>query len=174
MVRKILMLLVLFSLGGIPLLGAEESIKIGFVNLEKALYQSVTGKNALEEIKKDFEEKQSLINKKEGEIKRLESELLSQRLILSESVLKEKEYRYKKKIKELERMRDDLQQELDRKRNELVQNLLKRLRKIIHRIGEEEGYTAILENSLLLYQSPVLDLTEKIIQKFDEKVKEKQ
>lgn len=149
--------------------GAEPSLKIGYVDLQKAARESKAGKEAFALLKKDFDQKQAIIEKRQNEIQKLQGELNQQGLLLTEESKKDKEEVYVKKLKDLKRYIDDSNQELQKKEKELTQKIFLELVKIIDKIGKEGQYTLIFERQEgLLYASQAIDVTDEVMKRYDQ------
>jgi outer membrane protein len=57
-----------------------------------------------------------------------------------------------------------------KKEGELTGEIIKEIRAVVRQIGQEEGYTLILEGAegQILYSTKDIDLTETVIKKFNE------
>lgn len=174
--RKLIVFLGIFVVGslcgglGYPTLArAEAPLKIGYVDLQKAARESKAGKDAFATLKKDFDQKQTIIEKRQTEIQKLQAELNQQGLLLTEESKKDKEEAYVKKLKDLKRYIDDSNQDLQKKEKELTQKIFLELVKIIDKIGKDSQYTMIFERQEgLLYASQGIDLTEEVMKRYDQ------
>jgi outer membrane protein len=153
----------------------QAQTKIGLVNLQRALDESVAGKNAVNDMRKVFESKQKIIESKKADLKQMQQELNSQSSLLSEEAKKEKLTLYQQEMKELQRLVQDSNEELKRKENELVAKIARELREVVKEIGREQHYDLILEyqESGVLYKSDLVDLTSQVIERYDKEKKSK-
>jgi len=73
-------------------------------------------------------------------------------------------------LRDYQRLVADSQKEVKKKEGELTGDIIKELRGIVQKIGQEEGYTLILESAegQILYAAKEIDLTETVIKKFNE------
>ncbi len=151
----------------IPLPAGAE-MKIGVVDLQKALNQSERGKRAKEELKAEFDAKTKEIEAKKAEIEALRRELQKKGVLLSPKARTEKEEEYRTKLRDLKYAIDDAKAELATKENELSSQILKELVDMIRKKGRKEGYALILEaNGGVIYVAPSLDITSKVIKAYD-------
>jgi len=166
--KKVFFFIILLSLFT-PSTWATE-IKIGYVDLNKALNESDRGKEAIKTLEEMVKTKQALIDEKGKEIKKLDEEIAKQASILTPETMKKKQEQRERLVKEYNRMLRDSQEEVQKKQAEFMQDILKDLREIIKKIGEEEGYTVIFEiaEGSILYIPKELDLTDKVIKRFNE------
>ncbi len=152
---------------------ASSDLKIGYVDLNRALNQSREGKKAIKILKDMLKANEERINKKADEIKKLEEEIAKQASILNPDAIKEKKEEHEKLVRDFQRLRKDSQDEFQKKQSDFVQKIYKDMREILVKIGKKEGYTVIFERNEggILYISEKLDLTDKLIRKFNKSSK---
>ncbi len=145
-------------------------LKIGYVDLNKALNESESGKKAKKILEDMINSKQTVIAKKEDEIKTLKEEFDKQSSVLTPEAAKEKQDQLNKLMREGQRMVNDFQEEIKKKETELTQEIQKDLIDIVNKLGKDEGYTIVFEKgtSGIVYSQKELDITEKIIKKYNE------
>lgn len=171
--RKILAVIIAagFVYFGVSNLWAE-SLKIGYVDLQKALNQSATGKAALEKLKKDIEKENTILKEREEEVKKLEEELSKQGFMMKESERERKTEEYRRKGRDFDRYKEDIRRDIMMKEREMTARIVSELIKLAQKIGQEEGFTVILEKGeIVLFASDNIDLTDKLINRYDEQKK---
>lgn len=148
-------------------------VKIAYVNLKKTLHESDRGKEALKILENIVNIKQSLIDEKRDEIKKLDEEIAKQASILTRESLERKQQQRGTLIRDFQRIVKDSEEEVQKKEVEFFQKILLDLRKLINEIGETGEYTAIFETveGGILYMPKKLDLTDEVIKKFNETTK---
>jgi outer membrane protein len=180
---------VLGVLMGVGLLGhgqAQTSLKVGVVDLQNVLDTSARGKAAKDRLKElsvklqeEIKTKREFKDKREQELQKLRTEIQSQGLVLSEQARLAKAEAFRNQVRELKRFIDDTNrfiedatQEFREKEVRETQLLLQEIRKVVQEVGKQEGYSLILEGNentaLVLYFSNAIDLTPKIIQRYDQ------
>ena len=181
----LLMLAFVVSLGLAGMVQAQ-GVKMGVVDLQVVLDGSLRGKAAKERLKelgdqlqREIQAKREFKERMEEELQNLRSEIQRQGLVLSEQARMGKEEEFRKSIRELQRFIqdtnnfiDDATQEFREKEVRETQLLLGDIRDVVHEVGAGDQYTLILEASdsaaLVLYMDASVDLTEEIIQRFDQ------
>jgi outer membrane protein len=160
----------LFVLSSIAVSQAQTASKVGVVDLLKALNDSEYGKKAIAEIEAMKKSKQATIDEKGKKIEQMKAELDKQASVLSADAKKSKEEEIERLIRDFQRLVSDATAELQKKQREVEVDLIKDLRAIITKIGEEEKYSYIIEASEggLLYYDKAVDITDKVIKKFNE------
>lgn len=149
--------------------GAEKAVKIGYMDLQKALNESDAGKDAKITFNKRVEELQRVLDEKQVEIKKMQDDLEKQKGLLTSEARGEREKAYQQKIKDAQRFAKDSQEELQQKDADMTKKILTDLREAIKKIGSDEGYTIILERgeSSVLYAAEGVDITDKVIKTYN-------
>jgi outer membrane protein len=153
-----------------PVLAAEASLKIGLVDLFRAVNESEQGKKAKAELESIIKGKQEALEEKGKAIEKLKGELDKQAGVLSAEAKKNKEDEMERLTREYQRTVADSQSEVRKKEGELTWRIVKDLREVVSAIAQEDKYTIIMENAegLILFADKGLDLTDRVIKKFDE------
>ncbi len=158
-------------LTGTPAAGAD--YKIGFVDIQKAVSDSIAGKEASERFKTEVKKAEDSLLKEKTEVEKLGEMLEKQSVMLTDEVRREKEKDFLRRKRDYERMLKDQQTELQIKEAELKNDILEGLLPIIQQYGKENGFSIIFGKSdvLLLYAADALDVTDKIVALYDEAYK---
>ena len=166
--KKTLLLLSIFVLFSVTVVHAD--MKVGIVDLMKTLNESNSGKKAKTDLEALIKSKQSVLDEKGKEIEKLKADLEKQSSVLSADAKKSKEEDLEKLLREYQRLVTDSQTEVKKKESELTGEILKELRVIVNKMGEEGGYTVILENAdgLVLYSKKEINLTDVVIKRYNE------
>ena len=149
---------------------AADAGKIGYVDLRVALNESEAGKKAKTELEFLIKTKQAAIDEKGKTIEKLKGDLEKQSSVLSAEARKSKEEEVERMVRDYQRMVQDAQNDVKKKEGELTGSIVKELRGIVEKIGQEEGYSLILENveGIILYSRKDLDVTDKVIKAVNE------
>jgi outer membrane protein len=161
---------------GLAMEAQAAGTRIGFVDVQKVLVKSVAGAAAREQLEREKATMQKDVDTRRTEVEKLREELEKKGLVLSADAKREKEEILQRRVRDLQRLVDDLRKELERKEQGLTQRILQDLTTVIDRVGKEKGYLLILEKrgASVIYGDPEADLTVEIIKVYDtEKAKEK-
>jgi outer membrane protein len=150
---------------------AAEVNKIGAIDLQKVLNECEAGKKAKTDLEALIKSKESVIEDKSKEIEKLKSEMQKQASALSSEAKKSKEDELEKLVRDYQRTVQDSQAEVKKKEGELTEAIIKGVHDIVERIGKEEGYTLIIEKSLVLYTNKDLDITDSVIKEYNKSKK---
>jgi outer membrane protein len=162
---------------------SPSALKVGIVDLDRALKESTSGKQALAALKqfrdkvvKEINDKKRQKDAKESTLRDVQTELTSQSMVLSDTAKRDKEETYRRQVRDLRKFIEDSnrfieesERELREREGELTSRLLRDLLEIVRAVGREESFTIIFERNdrVLLYAAEPIDLTEKIIKRFD-------
>lgn len=148
---------------------AQESVKLAFIDMQKALNESKSGKKALGELQKLMEERKSGLQKQKEALEKRKDELDKQGLLLNEDTRKAREGEIRTLERDYSRTLSDLKEEFGRRESEFTDGIRKDLLKVIEKIGKEGSYTLVLEKqySAILYAPTTIDLTETLIKRYD-------
>jgi outer membrane protein len=148
---------------------ASANMKIGVVDIQKAVNECNAGKEAKKAIVKEVEKFHRQFTDKQKELQTLKESLDKQAPMLNPDARAAKEKDLQNKAREFQRWQEDSQNELNQKRTEIERNISLGLQKVIQKLGADEGYTFIMElnENLVLYASKTIDLTDRVIKLHD-------
>jgi len=157
-----------FCLVLVPLANATE-IKIGWVDLQKALEQTSAGKKAKKELEKAIKKKQKQLKSKESDLKKKQEDLEKKRLVLSEEVRGRKELEWQQDLIKFQELVRKSQIGLKKRERELTEPILMKLQESIKKVASQGGYTMIFEksNQGLLWAAKGTDLTKAVLKAYE-------
>ncbi len=149
---------------------AETPMKIGFINVKKALFESSEGKRSLSVLQAQKEQIEKGLALKKAELDNKAKEL-QEGIMLSEAVKKQKkdelEILKKQFMQEVNKQKRILKADEERHTKRIIEDVVAMARKI----GEAQGYDLIVEATIvqgLLYSKyKVEDITNKVILEYD-------
>ncbi len=164
LIGLVVAVLVLFS---VPAFASN--VKIGYVDLQKALNESSAGKAAKAEIAAKYKKYQKTLEERQKELADQKSELEKQSMLLAQDARDDKEHAYQQKVKDFQRFAKDAQDDLKQKDSDFTRQIIANLVGVVKTLGKKEGYTIILEKSQssVLYAENKIDLTEQVIKAYD-------
>ncbi len=170
--------IVIFALATTVLAGfattVDAQVKIGVVDLQRAINETEDGRQAKRRLKKLFDERQKSLNAKQESLKAQKDSLERQQDVLSEDALRKKVEQYQADLMDLQNEYVQYQQELSTKEGELTQKILEKMQGILRRIGQTDGYTMIIEANEggVVWVPANLDLTDVLIQRYNKLAKQ--
>jgi len=144
-------------------LAHASDFKVGVVDTERVLRESVPAMNAEKKIEKEFSVRDQEIKKLMKQAKDLQSALEKEGATLSEADHRNKERELTAVNVDLQRMQREFREDLNLRKNEELAIVLERANKAIQAIAEEDKFDLILQEAV--YRNPKIDITEKVIKK---------
>lgn len=150
-------------LGALLLTGAAVAgdFKVGVVDTERVLRESVPAMKAEKKIEKEFSGRDQEIKKNMKQAKDLQLLLDKDAGGLSEVDKRNKERELNALNVNLQRMQREFREDLSIRKNEELAIVLERANKAIQTIAETEKYDLILQEAV--YRNPKIDITDKVI-----------
>src|SRR6056297_508675 len=143
--------------------------KIGYVDLQRALNVSTAGVAAKQQMTEEVQKYEGEFKAKQDEVLQMKADLEKQAALLSESARAEREREYQRRVTDLQRFQQDIQEDLQRKGAEYTGQSINELFEIMRTVGFEAGYTMIIEKNegAIVYADPEFDLTDELIKAYD-------
>ncbi len=151
------------------------SVKIAYIDLQKVMLESDKGKEARKSLTDELEKRKKELSQKQDELQKMKDSLEKQVAMITPEARADKEKQYQTRLKDYQRISTDYQTELQQRDQEFTQKILKDLEDLIRNLGESEKYTVILEKTQggILFASPSMDITDKVIAAYNEWSKRK-
>ena len=145
------------------------NIKIGSVDIQKAVNECNAGKDAKQALTKEVEKFQRLVAEKQQELQGMKESLEKQGLMLTPEARTSREKELQTRLRDFQRWGEDVHNELNQRRAEMERNIFIGLQKVIQKLGADGGYTLILEKNetIVLFTSKPIDVTDLVIKAFD-------
>ncbi len=150
---------------------AQERIKIGFIDIQRIIAESQAGKKAKDRFQAQVKKAEADVQKERQDLERLKSDLDKKGPLLKEEERRNLEADFQKRSVSLQRTMGDYQQDLQRKNNEMMAEILKELEQVVTEVGKAEKFTLILERSQILYSDQATDITSRVIEVYNSRVK---
>ena len=149
-------------LGGLATSAVPANPKIGIIDIENTLSQSVSGKRANDAFEKTRKAKQAELDKRQEDLKKADADLDKQKTVLKPEMYAAKRQELEKKFVDLQQTYVKLERELASDRTKLIQGLLKQAEPLIAKIAKAEGVHLIVDQSATVWADPTVDLTAKL------------
>ncbi len=153
----------------VPMFAQTQPQRVAVIDVQRVLATSNPGKVALERLKKMQEERIGKARSMDEELKKLDSELSTKRLSLSEVRIAELTKSISDRKIAMQRYAQDADREVSEARDRTLLELEGKIKPVIDALGKEMGLAVIFNKfeSGLVYASEAIDLTETVIQRFN-------
>ncbi len=170
MKTKILAALLLAAgiMAGAPSYGAD-SLRIGYVDMQKVLLESNAGKAHQAEMQAMVKVKQAELNKETQKLQGMKDSFEKDQLTLSDAQKKEKQKEFQDEMQKYQQMVGADQNLVHQKDNEFTQKAVEKIRGIITQIAKKDKLNLVFEKTelMVLYSDPDLDITQQVMQRYD-------
>lgn len=135
--------------------------RIGVVDTERILRESVPALKAEKKIEKEFAARDQEIQKLAQQAKDIQVFLEKEGVTLPDAEHRNKERELANLNVNLQRMQREFREDLNLRKNEELVIVLERANKAIQAIAEADKYDLILQEAV--YRNPKIDITEKVL-----------
>ena len=150
-----ILLLVVFS----QALAAD--FRIGVVDTERILRESVPALKAEKRIEKEFAVRDQEIKKMSQQVKEIQALLDKEGMTMPDAERRNKERELDSLNVNLQRAQREFREDLNLRKNEELVVVLGQANKAIQQIAESEKYDLVLQEAV--YRNPKIDITEKVL-----------
>ena len=146
---------------------ASAQLKVGTVNLQRALQDTAEIKAAEADLKAQFGPKQEELAGLEREISKLTQDYEANQQKYNEATLAEMSSRIQLKQRQYQRNSDSLQDAVNRARQDILQRVGQRLQEVVKKVAEEKGLDFVADSANLLYAKPTMDISTEVTAAYD-------
>ena len=153
-----------------PMFAQTTPARVAVIDVNKVLTQSSSGKAAYDKLKKMQDDRMARAKSMTEEVQKLDSEIATKRISLSEDKLAEMQKSLADKRISMQRYAQDAEREIGEARDRELQALEGKIKPVIDAMGKEMGLAAIFNKfeSGLVYASEAIDITDSVIKRFNE------
>ncbi len=148
-----------------------EDLKIGVVDMQKALQNVESGKKAKAQLEKEFNTRKKELQTEEASLKKMGEEFRKQSMVLSDEARAKKQQELQERIMKFQELTGRSQQEIQEKEQALTSPIINKLRETISELAKQKGYSVILEKNenTVLFSLDKDDLTTEVVTIFNKK-----
>ena len=161
-----LTILFLFNIGTYSL-----ASEIYFIDMKKILNHSKAGKGAQEYLKKKLKEETKKFDKEQAALKKEETNLISQKKIITPEEYKKKLNVLREKNITHQKNRQLAANEIFKKKEQARFELNKALKPILEKYMSENNITVVIDKKSIVVAKTEIDLTSKILKILDKELK---
>ena len=144
-----------------------QQIKIGLIDIQKAISESQQGKKAREKFQAQVKKIEADLMRQKQELEKMKADIDKKGPLLKDDDRRRLEGDMQKKYVNYQRDMRDSQEELQQKEREITADILKELEGVVVEVGKSEKFTLILERSQLLYSDQAIDITAKVVELYN-------
>jgi len=148
---------------------AAEEIKLGYVDLQRAMSETDDGRKAKANLQKVFDQKQKELNEQQEDLKKEMQDFDKKRSLLTPDKISQKEKELQERAQKLQQTYLRHQQDIQQREQEATGKIVERMNRILNKIATSESFTMILDRAQggVVYAKPHLDLTNDLIRRYN-------
>lgn len=156
-------------LSGMPSGTAWAEMKIGIVDMQAIIAESVPGQQAMGELRSRFESMKTELDKQNETITKLREELQRQSMVLSQEAKQDKELEYRRIVRDFQDQFQAFQVKMKSEEDRLSEPILQLLIEVINSYGKKNNFSMIMDGTAggLVYADEAVIITEVITQELN-------
>ena len=163
-------LLVLFFLIFFSKISLSNENKIVYIDLNKIMNNSIAGKSITFQLENNHKKNISKLKKIEEELKKEESEIISQKNVLTKEKYEKKIIDLREKAKKFRKERNENINNLNNQRLEATAKIINLIKPILSEYSEKNSISIIIDKKNVIIGKTALDITDDILKIVDEKI----
>jgi outer membrane protein len=137
--------------------------KIGVIDFQRVLRESISGKAAKAEIEKRGESIEATLKKERDDLERQKTKLEAESRVMSADRRDKEERDFRIKVNDFKSEQRKRAREFKEFEGQIIERVQKEVFEIVEQIGEKNGFTLIVEKGLILYNDGSIDVTDQLI-----------
>jgi outer membrane protein len=146
-----------------------QGMKIGYVDVQRAVQEVEEGKAARSRLKAELDQKRQNLDQKRANLEKMKADYDKQAPVLSEDAKRKRQEDLQKAFVDAQNEAGQMQEELSGKEQEAMQNISKRLLQVVAEVSDKENFTFVLDKAALLYAPAASDITNEIVRRYNER-----
>jgi outer membrane protein len=146
---------------------ASAEIKLGVINLEKAVVGTAEIKKASVDLEAKYKPRQQEMEVLQKHLQDLQQQLNTQAGKLTAQQESDITTEGQRKQRELQRMTEDLQADVDRERNDILAKSGARMQEVVQKLADEKGLDAVINANGMVFFKSALDITQEATAAYD-------
>ena len=145
---------------------AADTLKIGYVNIQRIFRDAPAAVKAAKKIEAEFSKRDQDLQRMAKQIQTLQESLEKNAVTMSESERRNKEKDLNDQNREFQRKQREFREDLNLRQNEENAAIIDKANKAIRQLADSEKYDLIIQDAVAV--SPKLDVTDRIIKALGE------
>ena len=149
----------------------QEMVKVGVIQIDRAIFESEEGKAAMGDLQKKVDAKQEEFAKQQKEIQDLQGQIQRQGATLNQEAQAALARNLERKQITFQRATEDAQREFNQLRTDIYNRIGRKIAAEVQKYAAENNFYLILnsssQNSQVLFNDNSVDITSDIIKRFN-------
>jgi len=143
--------------------------KIGVVDIQQAILSTAEGKQAIQNLQKKYQPRETEINQRQQDVQQLQQQLQKQMTTLSADEQRRMQHDLQEKRTVLQRLEQDAQSSFQYDRDTVMRELGQKMVKVINQYASSHGFALVIDGSQVpvYYAAKGVDITPEIIKLYN-------
>ena len=159
------LLFLAISLNSLP---AFAQNKLGFVSLDRILRDAAPAQRAQKRIEAEFAKRDQELVRISEQLKKMQDGLEKNAVTMTETERNRRQREFADLNRDFERKQREFREDLSTRRNEELSAIVERANRTIRQIAEAESFDVIFQNDQVVWASPRIDLTDRVIKTLED------
>jgi len=146
-----------------------QAMKIGYVDVQRAVQEVEEGKQARSRLKAELDQKRANLDQKRASLEKMKADYDKQAPVLSDDAKRKKQEDFQKALVEARKSAGDLQEDMNRQEQQAMGSILQRLQQVVAEIAERESLSFVMDKGTLLYAPLPADITNEVVRRYNDK-----
>ena len=142
--------------------------KVGFVSLERILREAPAAQRAQKKLEREFSKRGQDVSKMAEQLKKVQEDMDRNSVTMSESDRQKREREFGELNRDFQRKQREFNEDLAQRRNQELSEVIQRANLAVKRIAEAENLDVVLQNEQVVWASPRIDITDKVIKALED------
>jgi outer membrane protein len=147
---------------------ASAQSHIGFVSLERILREAPVAQRAQKKIEQEFSKRDRELAAMAEQLKKAQENFERNAVTMSESDRQKSEREFSDLNREFQRRQRQFREDLTQRRNEELGAVVERANRAVKLIAEVEKLDVVFQNEHVVWASPRIDITDKVIKALED------
>ena len=144
--------------------------KLVYIDLNKIMNNSIAGKSITSQLEENHKKNISKLKKIEEKLKKEESEIISQKNILTKEEYEKKIIDLREKARKFRKERNENINNLNNQRLQATTKIINLIKPILSEYSEKNSISIIIDKKNVIIGKTTLDITDDILKIVDEKI----
>ena len=144
--------------------------KLAYIDLNMIMNSSIAGKSITSQLEENHKKNISKLKKIEEKLKKEESEIISQKNVISKDEYEKKIIDLREKARKFRNERNENINNLNNQRLEATSKIINLIRPILSEYSEKNSISIIIDKKNVIIGKTTLDITDDILKIVDEKI----
>jgi outer membrane protein len=159
--------MIMVGLMGFASPASAADLKIGFVNIQKAITETMEFKKSQIKFQVELKKEKGIIDARKKKVENMLLELNKQGFVLNPDLKKAKEESFLREKKEFERYVQDREEEFRRSEKKVIEKISKKMLEVLKQLGKRKKLTMVIEKKAVFYSDSALDLTQLAVKTYN-------